>query len=191
MDMQVLDDPLGRDMKRVSFAKRLFSHQVRTGRITFFTGLSRNRLTTLRRHWGVPKETRRRGRSPWSAQKFLKDDARAEGAAVAAICRKFGVFEADASVMERGLRLCDAYEAYRACYPDATMEFEAVLLLMGELTHANLMQLGTCRRCRGAMLTARFEVTVRVCGHCEPAVTPTRSGRRRAAPSRRGASRPL
>jgi len=59
--MNYMDDPFSRDLKRIEVARRMVSHQVSTQTIVDYTGLTRNRLATLRRRWCVAEDSRRRG----------------------------------------------------------------------------------------------------------------------------------
>ena len=49
MRPQLQDDPILRESRRVTLVRRLISHGVRTEMIGRLTGLTRNRLATVRR----------------------------------------------------------------------------------------------------------------------------------------------
>src|SRR6266404_3113021 len=61
MRPQLQDDPILRESRRATLARRLISHGVRTEMIGRLTGLTRSRLATLRRRLMVAAETRLRG----------------------------------------------------------------------------------------------------------------------------------
>src|SRR6266404_3113022 len=64
MRPQLQDDPILRESRRATLARRLISHGVRTEMIGRLTGLTRSRLATLRRRLMVADETRLRGPAP-------------------------------------------------------------------------------------------------------------------------------
>src|SRR6266852_6776685 len=120
------DSVLLREARRLELTRRLLSHGVRTKIISQLTGMTRNRLATLRQRLGVPDRTRRRGPPPSSLDRFLREPlSRSEGAALAAVCAAFDLpaLERELSSMPAsfislnyGERLCESYEAYRAYY---------------------------------------------------------------------------
>src|ERR1700733_9339424 len=68
-----MDDSVRRENRRVELAHRLLSHGVRTTIIIRLTGITRDRIATLRRRLGVPSRTRRRGPTFSSVRRFLKE----------------------------------------------------------------------------------------------------------------------
>jgi hypothetical protein len=167
-----------RENQRVALGRRLLSHGVRTTIIGALTGLTRNRLETLRHRLAVPDGARRRGPAPSSVNRFLKEPVeRCEGAALTAICAAFDLpaLERELSLrpasfisLDYGERLCEAYEAYRACYPSTQVTLEELMMLRDRLAKADLVTLGKCRGCRCLMLIDRFNGG-RNCWHCDPA----------------------
>jgi hypothetical protein len=175
--MNEMDDPFCRDRMRIEVARRLVCHQARTQTITHFTNLTRNRLATLRRRWSVSQDTRRRGPPPRSIAIFLRTPrARNEAAALATMCINFdalpirsltGAVEARPPLILAD-RLCETYEAYRACVPDSKIEFEELLLLAQEIAKGEMVKLSTCKGCNAAFLILTYEAPRRTCSHCEP-----------------------
>lgn len=171
------DSALQREHRRVALGRRLLSHGVRTKIIGFLTGLTRNRLETLRRRLGVPGRTRRRGPTPSSLKRFLQEPIeRSEGAAFEAICAAFGLpaierelalLPASFISLDYGERLCESYEAYRACYPRTQVALEELIMLRDRLAKADKVQLGKCRSCKCLMLVDRYNGG-RNCWHCDP-----------------------
>jgi hypothetical protein len=171
------DSALQRENRRVALGRRLLSHGVRTTIIKFLTGLTRNRLETLRRRLGVPTLTRRRGPTPSSLKRFLQEPTeRSEGAAFEAICAAFGLpaIERELALLPASFisldyaeRLCESYEAYRACHPRTQMALEELIMLHDQLAKAEKIQLGRCRACKGFMLVDRYSGG-RNCWHCDP-----------------------
>lgn len=101
---------------------------------------------------------------------------RTEGAALTAVCTAFELPALEQEVsskpaafisLDYGERLCETYEAYRACYPDTQIARERLMMLRARLTAGDLVTLGKCRSCRCLMLIDRFN-GVRNCWHCDP-----------------------
>jgi hypothetical protein len=172
----VRDDPILRENRRSEAARRLISHGVRTHLITQLTGLTRNRLATVRRRLMVRDKARRRGPTRSSLEIFLGTPrSRAEGAALAALCAVFGIpIDGQASSLPTIVslafteRLCETYEAYCACFPKTDIELEELILLRTSLGKADDLRLGKCRSCKGLTLIDRFDVSHRTCSHCDP-----------------------
>jgi hypothetical protein len=175
MGPYVMDDPIIRENRRAELARRLISHGVRTQIISQLTGMTRNRLATVRRRLMVSDDTRRRGPPPSSPGIFLHTpQARAEGAALASLCHAFGIpaerglarHSQSFTALDYGERLCETYEAYRSCVPQTNVELEELILLRRSLATGDVIRLGKCRRCRCLMLIERFDNDQRWCGHC-------------------------
>jgi hypothetical protein len=124
------NDGARRDSRRYRLALRLMTHQARTRTISAMTSLSRHQQETLRRRWRVAEETRRRGPSPTSLDRFTHSPrARSEGAALVTFCHIYGLLplgniagapRRKLLTLELGERLCDTYEAYRGACHDAS-----------------------------------------------------------------------
>ena len=172
-----MDNSVRRENRRVELAERLVSHGVRTTIIIRLTGITRDRLATLRRRLKVPSDARWRGPTFSSVRRFLKVPLnRTEGAALSAVCAAFDLpaLEREVSArpasyisLEYGERLCETYEAYCACYPNTQVALERLMMLRTRLAAGDLVTLGRCRTCRGLMLIDRFN-GVRNCWHCDP-----------------------
>jgi len=177
MPPYTMDDSVLRENRRVELAHRLLSHGVRTTLIIRLTGITRDRLATLRKRLGVPNGARWRGPTFSSVRRFLKVPLnRTEGAALSAVCAAFDLPALEQEVsskpaafisLEYGERLCETYEAYRACYPDTQIALERLMMLRARLVAGDLVTLGKCRTCRCMMLIDRFN-GVRNCWHCDP-----------------------
>lgn len=173
--MQIGVDRIGRDLRRYQLAMRLITHEARTGTICDWTGLTRERLKSLRREWGVPPESRHRGPSPTSLSVFFRSPrARSEASVIAMLCRMMGAVSSvripDAArflpSLDRGERLCDAFEAFRAYVPESPIEFEQVVLLALALAQGDALELGRCKNCEGLILIDRLAVSRSVCSYC-------------------------
>ena len=161
-----------RDQRRYELAMRLIAHRVRTRTITKMTALSRHQLAALRQRWGIGEETRHRGPPPSSLETFTHSArARTEGALLATYCRIHNVFPrretlAAALSLEFGERLCEAYEAYRACIPDPAVQFEELLSLVFGLAKGEVIALSRCTDCRATILIDRLGPPRRTCSFC-------------------------
>lgn len=169
MDAHRNDDSVAREIRCVELARRLIFHEARTQTISKLTGLSRNRLATLRRRLMVSEDARHRG-PPRSLDVFLRTSrGRTEGAAVAAL---FPLFRNPTSIkrstsLDEGEQACDIYDAYLAYYPQSNVRFEDLMLLKNSLAKGDLLELGLCRVCKGLIMNNRFDRFRHTCSHCD------------------------
>lgn len=163
------DDSVAREIRSFDLARRLIFHEVRTHTIRKLTGLSRNRLATLRRRLKVSDDPRRHGPPPRSLDVLLRTArGRTEAAAVAAL---FPLFKHPASIksasaLDDGEQTCDVYDAYLAYYPQTAVRFEELMLLKRSLAKGDLLELGLCRVCKGLIMNNRYERSRPTCSHC-------------------------
>lgn len=165
-----------RDSRRYQLALRLLAYQARTQTISAMTSLSRHQQERLRWRWRIPETTRRRGPSPSSLDRFTHSPrARAEGASLAAFCRYYellpltnveGVPRRKLLTLEVGERLCDTYEAYRACLPRSDLEIEELLSLALGIAENDVIGLGRCDSCSGTVIIDRLAPNRPSCAHC-------------------------
>ena len=172
MRPQLQDDPILREVRRATLARRLISHGVRTEMIGRLIGLTRNRLATVRRRLMVADEMRPRG-PVRSALDVFRGSAlgRTEGAALISLglaAKLFDSAQADEAFdpLEHAEWLCDAYEAYRAVIPESRAELEDFILLYRAITVSHSLLIKTCRTCRCLILVTPFEGR-RECWHCD------------------------
>jgi hypothetical protein len=168
MDAHQKDDSVIRQLRCFELARRLIFHEVRTQTISKMTGLSRGRLTALRRRLSVSEDVRHRGPPPRSLDVLLRTArGRTEGAALAAL---FPLFKSPielATTLDEGEVSCDIYEAYRAYYPQSNLRFEELMLLKQSLAKGDLVELGLCRVCKGLLINNRYERARCTCSHCD------------------------
>ena len=170
MDAHRKNDSVIRELRCFELARRLILHEVRTETITKLTGLSRNRLATLRRRLMVSEEARHRGPSPRSLDVLLRTSrVRTEGAALVAL---FPLFKNPTAVkpstaLDEGEQVCAIYDAYLAYYPQSTVQFEELMLLKRSLAKGDLVELGLCRLCKGLIINHRIDDYRPICSHCE------------------------
>jgi hypothetical protein len=119
---------------------------------------------------------RHRGPSPKSLTVFFHSSrARSEGASLAVFCKMLNavpsrrIANATKNFLSFELveRLCEAFEAYRACFPSSDLEFEQVLLLVVALAEGDAIALGNCGKCGGAILIDRLATRRRHCSYCQ------------------------
>jgi hypothetical protein len=177
MDPRTNDGSTLREFRRYQLALRLMAHQVRTQTISAMTSLTKDQLATLRRRWRVAEQTRHRGPSPSSLERFTHSPrARSEGAALVAFCRIHGALlppipSGNATLsfltLEFGERLSLTYEAYRACFPRCELEIEELLCLTIGLAENKVIGLSLCSSCGGTVLIDRLAPHRHSCAHCQ------------------------
>jgi len=177
MSSYVLDDAILRENRRSELARRFILHGVRTQLVSRMTGLTRGRLATVRRRLMVGDESRRRGPTRNPLNIFLGNSprARSEGAALAALIAWFcaavrprhGPAEGAGS-LELADRLCETYEAFRACCPATEVHLEELITLRSLIARGEVVEVSKCRRCRCLILIDRFSRD-RECSHCSSA----------------------
>jgi hypothetical protein len=169
------DDPIVREIRRAVLARRLIAHGVRTEWISRLTGLTRNRLATVRRRLMVVDDMRPRGPARGALEIFRSSGTgRTEAAALISLGITGALFPAspETSVtahdpLEQGERLCETVEAYQAIFPRSRVELEDFLLLYRAVAVNHSLLRETCRRCRCLILVEPF-VGPRECWHCAP-----------------------
>ena len=168
MTLNAPEDAILRENRRSELARRLILHGVRTQIISRLTGLTRNRLATVRRRLMVRDESRLRGPARSPLKVFLGNSrARAEGAALASLLSRFEIRLSNGS-LEFAEGLCETYEAYRACRPTTQVQLEELIMLRSLLAKGDVIRLGKCRRCKCFILVDRFDGK-RECSHCSTA----------------------
>jgi hypothetical protein len=176
MNSYSTSDPGDRELRRLQLTKRLVGHEARTQTIVWLTGYSRHRLATLRRRWRVSTASRHRGPSPSSFSMFFRSPiARGEAATASAIyqiyTRRAGAgvesVRRDFTGMDLGERLCEAFEAFHACFPNADLEFDHLALLALGFGESQSVTLANCTRCKCAILIDRLGIHRRICPVCQ------------------------
>lgn len=171
MRPQPQDDPILRENRRATLARRLISHGVRTEMIGRLTGLTRNRLATVRRRLMVADEMRLRGPARSALEVFRGSLGGSEGAALISLGLATGLLDTAHTEtfdpLEQAERLCDTYEAYRAVIPQTRVELEDFILLYRAVAVSHSLLPDSCRSCRCLILVEPFE-SRRECWHCSP-----------------------
>lgn len=159
-------------------AWRLIKHEARTRTISRWTQLSGHRIRQLYKSYSSKQHkrvTRHRGMSPYKLEMIMSSPRlRCEAAMFAAICRSLQVLPEDRlgdpertlPGVERGERLCEAFEWFCFDVPDTKLTLEHGLLLINELARGELVRLGGCRTCRGVILVDRLSTGRLDCVFC-------------------------
>jgi hypothetical protein len=181
LSLRAQQDVLLRENRRSELARRLILHGVRTDIVMRLTDLSVGRLRTVRRRLGVTNQDRARGPTRWSLRALLKTpESQAEGGALVALCSIHDVpivpntpALPESASLDFVERLCDTYEAFCACYPEAKLELEHLILIRRSLSmdpRQAMAEVVKCRSCQCLLVQERFGKVQ--CWHCDP--TPTR-----------------
>jgi hypothetical protein len=133
-------------------------------------------LSVIHRREGHHRAPSRHGPSRSKLSGVLTSPSlRSEAAAVAGVCRYLKVIPeapvANASSVlpdvERGERLCSAYELFRRLMPYARLSLEELGLLAMSLAEGAEWRLGRCASCGTLMIIDRLDLERRVCGDCQ------------------------
>lgn len=182
-----MDGRMERELRRRHLAMRLIRHQARTQTIEELTGLTRHQLATLRRRAGISPDSRIRGPAPTSFEVFFTSARTQNESTVLALLycalgasrfvRRNGNW---AATIERGERLCDVYETWRAFFPNSRFEFERLILLGEGVARGEQISFGYCRSCRALLLIDLLGPQRRFCVHCLRARREEHAGRTHA-----------
>ena len=133
MDSDSGDARFDRYYRRIQLGLRLLSHGARAQTACDWSGLTPDRLITLKRRWLRDAGDSLRGPAPTSFQPFFRSSVRLSHATVfasihQALCqRSTPRGQSVGSATRRAL--CTAYEIFREWEPDADMEFDQAVLL--------------------------------------------------------------
>ena len=188
--MRISDDRYSRDRQRYELAWRLIGHEARTSTIVRWTGLSQYQVRRIFRDYGKGRGTadvyRLRGIPPhvlaffWRSQELYS-----EAVVLAGLCRELDVFPAEplANIertfpsLERGQRLCVAYEAFKAQLPHSQITMEYAVLLVTGLAIGKEVAFGSCTECTRQIIVDRYAAHPDKCMEC-------RSGTSHKVPTR-------
>jgi hypothetical protein len=159
-------------------ALRLLRTDARNRTIQRWTGLSMYRVRTLREYVADARDSSppRRGVSPFQPAVFFRSaETKSEAAVLAGFLHVFGVMPSEQTVnaerdlpsIVRGMRLCDAYVQFAACFPATRLSIEHAMLLLIELTKNAELTLDRCHACAALILVDRLAVSEPQCAHCQ------------------------
>jgi hypothetical protein len=183
--MRLFDNRYEPHRRKYTLALLMIERGARIRTVTQWTGLSKYCVQNLTRSYG--SKTRipcNRGRSPSKTAYFLKSlDVARESVALAYIALQYQAIPAgvvpDARTslpgIERGERVMDAFEVYRALVPNARISLEHAILLIIELAERSALMLVRCRSCHDVMVADRLALRQERCPLCRPRPRPRTS----------------
>jgi hypothetical protein len=178
------DDRYAREARRRELAIRLIRLEARVSTVCRWSGVSRQKVRTLQRSIAAtsasPAPKRHRGPAPRGIDMFFRTAwARAEASAAAVLCRLYGAIPDRTATalktvptVERGERLCEAYETYLDLVSPARLTFEHLVLLVDELEAGEALALESCSGCGAALLVEPATLARRRCECCRATRVP-------------------
>jgi hypothetical protein len=174
MDATADDARFDRYYRRIQLGLRLLSHGARAQTASDWSGLTPDRLITLKRRWLPDAGDGFRGPPPTSYQPFFRSAVRLSHATVfasihQALCHRTVPHGKPWDLLpglENGERLCTAYEIFREWEPDSDLEFDQAVLLARGTSKSDDIELFRCLHCRSAMLIDKWARRREICGAC-------------------------
>lgn len=166
MDVHVTDDQIGRYFRRIQLGLRMLSHGARSQTTCEWSGLTPDQLVTLRRRWMFGADERLRGPSPSSFHVFFRSSRMSSEAALF-VCICSIVSARSPASLEKGERLCEAFEIYREWAPTAEFTFEQAVLLLIGTSEGEKIALDYCPHCSAAFLIDKLGCARRSCARCK------------------------
>jgi Flagellar transcriptional activator (FlhC) len=187
------DARFNRYYRRIELGLRLLAHGARPQTASDWSGLTQDRLVTLKRRWMPDASSGLRGPPPTSFQPFFRSLIRAQYAAIFASLHRAVTQTSESSTpsgkiatsLDDGERLCEAFEICREWQPDSTLEFDQAVLLARGITKNEEIELGRCATCKCALLIDRLAVVQDKCDRCR------RQARRSVMQRSRSSSNPV
>lgn len=174
MDTKVGDERFDRHYRRMQLGLRLLSHGARTQTACEWSGLTPDRLNTLKRRWLPGAGDGFRGPAPTSFHPHLRSITRAVHASLFT-----GIYQAlyrydkpDGSpaelhpTLENGELLCEAYEVFRVWASESDMEFDQAVLLARGVADADIVELVKCPKCEGVVFIDKLARRRELCSDC-------------------------
>ncbi|MBB6095635.1 hypothetical protein HNQ60_004526 [Povalibacter uvarum] len=161
-----------RELRQSQLIYRLLCHEARTQTIRRFLSLSAHQITRYRHRWGFKEQDRSRGPSPNSFAPFFRSTRmRVEGGHLALICKTHELWSKDVGprvfyTLDRAEQLCDALDAHRATFSQATLTFDQLVLLVRGLCASVSIRLGSCKSCGRPVLIDPLEPGKPGCNTC-------------------------
>ena len=168
------DARFNRHYRRIELGLRLLAHGARPQTASDWSGLTQDRLVTLKRRWMPDASSGLRGPPPTSFQPFFRSLLRAQYAAIFASLHRAVAQPTEDSMpsgkiatsLDDGERLCEAFEICKEWQPDSNLEFDQAVLLARGVTRNEEIELARCSTCRCALLIDRLAVLQDKCDRC-------------------------
>ena len=176
--MRISDDRYSRERFCLDLALRFLRHEARTQTIRMWTGLTDDRIRNLYRSYmsrGSHFVPRHRGKSPHQVAFFMRSmRIQWETAQLASLLSLLNVVPARLGAeiavnlpgLNRGERLCYAFETYQSAIPNAQISFEHAVFLASALARGDQLRLASCMDCGGMLVLERFPLRDKRCYHC-------------------------
>jgi hypothetical protein len=142
------------------------SHGARAQVASDWSGLTLDRLVTLRQSWMPGAEDGFRGPSPTSYQPFFRSALKASQSAIFVGILQMVGFKASLPSLDGGEKLCETYEIYREWEPDVHLEFDQAVLLATGAIKGEDIELSSCASCACALLQDKRGKARTSCARC-------------------------
>ena len=168
------DARFSRHYRRIELGLRLLAHGARPQTASNWSGLTQDRLVTLRRRWMPDASSGLRGPPPTSFQPFFRSSLRAQHAAIFASLHRAvlqptknsGHSGRIGTSLDEGERLCEAFEICKEWQPDSDLEFDQAVLLARGIAKTEEIEFARCSTCRCALLIDRLAILRDKCDRC-------------------------
>lgn len=184
------DARFNRHYRRIELGLRLLAHGARPQTASDWSGLTQDRLVTLKRRWMPDASSGFRGPPPTSFQPFFRSLLRAQYAAIFASLHRAVAQPTEDSMpsgqiatsLDDGERLCEAFEICKEWQADSNLEFDQAVLLARGVARNEEIELGRCSICRCAVLIDRLAVLQDKCERCRRQARKNPAQRSRTSP---------
>ena len=169
------DARFNRHYRRIELGLRLLAHGARPQTASDWSGLTPDRLVTLKRRWMPDANSGFRGPAPTSFQPFFRSSLRAQHAAIfaslhlAVALRPTESNEPNRKIarsLDDGERLCEAFEICKEWEPDSSLEFDQAVLLACGIARSEELELARCSTCSCALLIDKLALVQDKCDRC-------------------------
>lgn len=167
------DARFSRHYRRIELGLRLLAHGARPQTASNWSGLTQDRLVTLRRRWMPDAGSGFRGPPPRSFQPFFRSLLRAQHAAIFASLHRAVAQPKNGppsgrigTSLDEGERLCEAFEICKEWQPGSDLEFDQAVLLARGIAKNDEIELARCSTCRCALLIDRLAILRDKCDRC-------------------------
>jgi len=188
--MRTTDHRYVRDRQKIELALRFIRLEARTGTIRLWTGLTADRIRKLyRTHFhDVPGAfvPRHRGKPPRLAAFFTRTArVQRESSSLGALCTLLEALPIEGRhdlqppvpLLERGHRLCNAYETFMRFLPKPAITFEHAVHFVTAIVRGEELRLATCVDCAGLFVADRLALRIDRCNACPAAASREHSTR--------------
>ena len=180
--MRVTDHRYAGELDKFDLAVRMIRHEARTGTIRACTGFTEDRVRKLVASYfersGRRAIRRQRGKSPRQISRFVGNARRQSEATVLAslfiYCGAARLDErgdcfpaADATPVQIGNRLCQAFETYLVVKVAPQLTFEWAWSLYNAMVDSRELYFAWCSSCAAPYIQDRYALDYRRCPGCE------------------------